>query len=393
MVNTVSILVLSDDSQAASIIGMFIEETGKFDWKGSVSDFTRAFEIIAAQEHIILIVDVDDRPEQKLDFITKVTETLPQCKVLIVSKEPTVELMVKLMRAGAKEFVSYPLIKSEFWAATDKLAKSFSNNAKETSRCRIISIFSNKGGIGKTSIATNLALEIAKTTKENVALVDLNFQLGDVTTFLDIKPSFNISYMIENMNKINDDFLLSTMEKYKNTSLYILADPPFFKMADDVTPKQIDKLINILSKTFAFIVIDSASTFDDKTVCALEKSDLILLTAVANLPAMRNCQRCLELFSKLGFSKEKVQILINRYMENDEVTADDVEKVLNKKIYWKIPNNYFTMMSSINKGIPVVEANPSSNVAKSYRDFSMFLTDNIFRADFENRIRENRKDD
>ena len=199
--------------------------------------------------------------------------------------------------------------------------------------------------------------------------------------------------MIENLGKINEDFLLSTLEKYKDTSLYVLADPPFFKMADDVSPKQIDRLITLLSKTFAFIVIDSASAFDDKTITALGKSDLVLLTAVANLPAMRNCQRCLELFSKLGFSNDKIQILINRYMENDEVTSDDVEQVLGKKIYWKIPNNYFTMMSAINKGIPVVELNPSSNVAKSYRDFSLFLTDNIFRADFENKLKNNRKDD
>ena len=393
MTESVSTLVLSDDAQAAGIIGMFLKELDKFDCRGYVSDLSQAYEIIASAKRILLVVDIDDRTEQKIDFVTKISAEMPDCKVLIVSENPSVELMVKLMRAGAREFVSYPLIKTEFLNSIQKLADSFDAPVKESSRCRIISVFSNKGGIGKTSIATNLALEIAKTTKENVALVDLNFQLGDVTTFLDLKPSFNISYMIENLGKINEDFLLSTLEKYKDTSLYVLADPPFFKMADDVSPKQIDRLITLLSKTFAFIVIDSASAFDDKTITALGKSDLVLLTAVANLPAMRNCQRCLELFSKLGFSNDKIQILINRYMENDEVTSDDVEQVLGKKIYWKIPNNYFTMMSAINKGIPVVELNPSSNVAKSYRDFSLFLTDNIFRGDFGNKLKNNRKDD
>lgn len=392
MNETVATLVLSDDSQAAGIINMYLKDAGAFDCKGTVSDFSQAFDIVSSCEKIILIVDIYDRTEQKIDFVTKITADIPTCKVLIVSETPSVELMVKLMRAGVREFVSYPIIKTEFFEVMNKLSSSFGCVEKDASRCRIITVFSNKGGIGKTSIATNLALEIAKTTKENVALVDLNFQLGDVTTFLDIKPSFNISYMLENLEKINGDFLLSTMEKYKDTSLYVLADPPFFKMADDVSTKQIEKLLAILSGTFAFIIIDASSAFDDKTVTALEKSDLILLTAVANLPAMRNCQRCLELFAKLGFPKEKVQILINRYMENDEVKSEDVEKVLDKKIYWQIPNNYFTMMSAINKGIPVVELNPSSNVAKSYRDFSLFLTDNIFRADFESRLRENRKD-
>lgn len=386
MVNNVSSIVLSDNLQTANIINMFIKDTSLFDCKGVVSDFSSCFDIVNSSPKTVLIVDMDTAAEQKIDFITKVSSEVSDCKILIVSENPSVELMVKLMRAGAREFVSYPLIRSEFEQIMKKMYDSFAGSFKEESKCRVISVFSNKGGIGKTSIATNLALEIAKTTRENVALVDLNFQLGDVTTFLDMRPSFNISYMLDNLDKINGDFLLSTMEKYKETSLYVLADPPFFRMADDVSPKQISKLIDILGRTFAYIIIDAASAFDDKTLTALEKSNIILLTAVANLPAMRNCQRCLELFEKLGYHKDKVQILINRYMENDEVTSADVEKVLGRKIYWRIPNNYFTMMSAINKGIPVVELNPSSNIAKSYRDFALYLTDNIFRADFERKM-------
>lgn len=382
----VSTVILSENPSSAAIIDMFLNELNIFNREGVFTDFSEIYNLVSKLDRCILIVDIDSNSDLKINFISKITDELPQCKVLIVSENPSVELMVKIMRAGAREFVSYPIIKTEFFDILNKLANSFESTVKEISKCKIISIFSNKGGIGKTSIASNLALEIAKTTKENVALVDLNFQLGDVTTFLDMKPSFNISYMLQNLDKINGDFLLSTMERYKDTSLYVLADPPFFKMADDVKPKQIERLISILSNTFAFIIIDAASAFDEKTLCALEKSDIILLTAVANLPAMRNCQRCLEFFNKLGYNKDKVQILINRFMENDEVKSEDVEKVLDKKIYWKIPNNYFTMMSAINKGIPVVELNPDSNLAKSYRDFSLFLTDNIFRADFEERL-------
>jgi len=201
----------------------------------------------------------------------------------------------------------------------------------------MFSIFSNKGGIGKTSIATNLALELAKTTKEKVALIDLNFQLGDITTFMDLNPSFNISYMLQNLDKINDDFLLSTLENYKQTSLYVLADPPFFKQAEDINPRQIVKLFNMLKETFSYIVVDAESSFDAKNIAALTESDLIFLVTIANLPALRNSQRCLELFDKLGFDSSKTQILLNRYMENDEVGEKDVEKVVGKKIYWKIP--------------------------------------------------------
>ena len=249
----------------------------------------------------------------------------------------------------------------------------------------MITVFSNKGGIGKTSVASNLALELAKITKENVALIDLNFRFGDITTFMDLHPSFNISYMLKNSDKLNKDFLLNTMEKYKNTSLYVLADPPVFKQAEDVSRKDIEKLISVLKETFSYIVVDTDSSFDSKTITALDNSDLLFLVTIVNLPALRNCQRCLDLFKKLGYDEEKVQILVNRYMENDEIKAEDVEKLLNKNIYWKIPNNYFTLMAAINKGVLVSEINPTSNVAVSYRELAMNISDSIYRKKLINK--------
>ena len=315
------------------------------------------------------------------------TKECKSCKVLALSDNPSVDLIIEIMRAGAKEFVPIPIIKSEFFESVNKLLSEF-NETKKTNNCKIISVFSNKGGIGKTSLATNLALELSKITKENIALIDLNFQMGDITTFLDLKPSFNISYMLENLDKINETFLLSTLERYKKTSLYVLADPPYFKQADNIQPRQITKLFNTLKETFSYIIVDAEASFEGKNIAALDNSDLVLLVSVANLPALRNTQRCLELFEKLGYDKEKVKIIINRYMENDEIKEADVEKVLSKKIYWKIPNNYFAIMTAINKGLPVSEINDSTNIARSYKDLAQYISDNLYKQNmvekFEN---------
>ena len=283
------------------------------------------------------------------------------------------------MRAGAKDFLSAPVIKNEFFEILNKIYNKLSSGADVDSKSRVITVFSNKGGIGKTSIASNLALELAKITKENVALVDLNFQFGDITTFLDLKPSFNISYVLENLEKMNSDLLLNTLERYKNTSLYVLADPPVFRQAENISKTQISKLIHLLKDAFSYIVIDAESGFDGKTVTALDNSDLIFLVTIVNLPALRNCQRILDLFEKLGYDTDKTQIVVNRYMENDEITIEDVEKVLNKDVYWKIPNNYFTLIGAINKGVSVAEINPESNVAVSYKELAMSVSDMVYR--------------
>ena len=138
--------------------------------------------------------------------------------------------------------------------------------------------------------------------------------------------------------------------------------------------------------TFSYVVVDTSGGFDSKAINALENSDLIFLVAIINLPALRNCQRCMELFDKLGLEDEKIQILINRYMENDEISAEEAEEVLGKNIYWKIPNNYFTMMSAINKGVPVSLINPDSNVALSYKHLALMVSDSVFRQNLAKKL-------
>lgn len=379
MTGDISAVILSDSVQTKNVLSLYLDEFAKFNLFDAGSDLSEIFNALSSMQKSVFIVDISRDTKKYLDFISEVSSACPMCKIIAVSDSPSVELIVKVMRAGAKDFLSAPVIKTEFYEILNKIYNKLSDGSDNDSKSRVITVFSNKGGIGKTSIASNLALELAKITKENVALVDLNFQFGDITTFLDLKPSFNISYVLENLEKMNSDLLLNTLERYKNTSLYVLADPPVFKQAENITKSQISKLILLLKNTFSYIVIDAESGFDGKTVTALDNSDLIFLVTIVNLPALRNCQRILDLFEKLGYDFDKTQIVVNRYMENDEITVEDVEKVLNKNVYWKIPNNYFTLMSAINKGVSVAEVNPESNVAVSYKELAMSVSDMVYR--------------
>ena len=388
----ISTIIVTDEFSTNEVIKLFVSEFDNLETVNynNYSDIVN--NISSIQDKSLLIVDLSTNKKEKLNLILNVTKECRNCKVLALSDNPSVELIIEVMRAGAKEFVPVPIIKNEFFEAIKKLVTEINEPVKKN-KCKIISVFSNKGGIGKTSLATNLALELAKITKENIALIDLNFQMGDITTFLDLKPSFNISYMLENLDKINETFLLSTLERYKGTSLYVLADPPYFKQADNIQPKQITKLFNTLKETFSYIIVDAEASFDGKNIAALDNSDLIMLVTVANLPALRNTQRCLELFEKLGYDKEKIKIVVNRYMENDEIKESDIEKVLSKDIYWKIPNNYFAIMSAINKGIPVSDINDTTNVSQSYKKLAQQISDNLYRQNmvekFENILNNN----
>ena len=389
----ISTVIISNEFSTKEVLKLFVSEFDNLETIDDFNNYSDIFNILASSKgKSLLIVDLSTNKIKNLDFILQVTKKCKNCKVLALSDNPSVELIIEVMRAGAKEFVPVPIIKNEFFEAIKKLVTEMNEPVKKN-KCKIISVFSNKGGIGKTSLATNLALELAKITKENIALIDLNFQMGDITTFLDLKPSFNISYMLENLDKINETFLLSTLERYKSTSLYVLADPPYFKQADNIQPRQITRLFDTLKETFSYIIVDAEASFDGKNIAALDNSDLIMLVTVANLPALRNTQRCLELFEKLGYDKEKIKIVVNRYMENDEIKEVDIEKVLSKDIYWKIPNNYFAIMSAINKGIPVSDVNDTTNVSQSYKKLAQQISDNLYRQNmvekFENILNNN----
>lgn len=386
MTNKTQTVIIDTQQQSIELLRLYLEELDYIEIVGEFTDITSGYNAVLEGRPDVVIIDISKKTDVAFDVIRKISANLEQCKIIVTSSNYSTDTVVKVMREGTREFLPKPIIKENLINSLNNLARQGARADEQNQKCRIISTFSNKGGIGKTSIAANLALELANITKEKVALIDLNLQLGDITTFLGINPSFDISYVVKNLSRIDETFLLSTLEKYKDTSLYVLADPPYLEQSKDISPEQIGTLLDTLKQTFSYIVVDTSADFSEKTVTALDRSDLILLISIANLPAIRNCQRCLDLFTRLGYEKEKTKVVLNRYMENDEIKSEDVEEVLDQKIYWKIPNNYFTIMSAINKGIPVGIVNPESNISQSYRELATIISDSMYKQTFSKKI-------
>lgn len=386
MTNKTQTIIIDTQPQSIELLRLYLEELDYIEILGEFTDITAGYNAILEGKPDVVIIDISKKTDVAFEVIRKISANLEECKIIVTSSNYSTDTVVKVMREGTREFLPKPIIKENLIYSLNNLARQGNRADEQNQKCRIISTFSNKGGIGKTSIAANLALELANITKEKVALIDLNLQLGDITTFLGINPSFDISYVVKNLSRIDETFLLSTLEKYKDTSLYVLADPPYLEQAKDISPEQIGTLLDTLKQTFSYIIVDTSADFSEKTVTALDRSDLILLISIANLPAIRNCQRCLDLFTRLGYEKEKTKVILNRYMENDEIKAEDVEEVLGQKVYWKIPNNYFTIMSAINKGIPVGIVNPESNISQSYRELATIISDSMYKQTFSRKV-------
>lgn len=370
-------VIIDPENNSRELILNYLAQIQDINITQEFNDVLTAMNFIIENRPNLIIVDISQKTQMALDIIVKISNSLKNSKIIVLSYDMSPEIVIKALRAGAREFLTKPLIEADFIQSVEKLKDLILGNINDTTKCKVITTFSNKGGIGKTAIATNLAVELANMTKERVALVDLNMQMGDITTFLDLNPSFDTAYVINNLERIDEGFLLSTLEKYGNSSLYVLADPPDLEQAEVITSDNITTLINVLRNVFSYIIIDTTASFDGKTITALDNSDLVLLITIINLPSVRNCQRCFDLFKRLGYTKDKIKIIVNRYMENDEIKVEDVEEVLGHPVYFKIPNNYFTIINAINKGLPVCEINPHSNIAKSFRELAALLSDNF----------------
>lgn len=376
------VIIMDRDETSRVILKDYLSEIEGVQLAAEFVEYDMTFDY-AAKNECIAVIDISDNELKAIEVISELNKVNKSAKIVAISNKTSTETIIKTMRAGAKEFITKPITKTQFSDTVRELSNSPQTNSGDNS-CKIISTFSNKGGIGKTSIAVNLAVEIAEMTKEKTALLDLNLQLGDVSTFLDLTPSFDVCYVVNNLANIDNTNITNALTRYKNTSLYVIADPINIEQSKEITAEQIKALIFELKKTFSYIIIDVGTNIDAKTTTALDMSDVILLTAIVNLPAVRNIQRCMNLFKNLNYPQEKIKLVLNRYMENEEIKTSDIEEAVHGKVFWKIPNNYLTMMSAINKGVPVSAVSPDANISVNFRDFASKITDYLITQNIKN---------
>ncbi len=187
-----SIIVLDSNANSREILKSFLEELGlKDDLKLFADYFSGVAEIKSQQTPPIVFVDISNETPDLIETVKNIR--LLTDKIVITSTDYSTDTIVKAMRLGAREFLPKPVIKNDLIRVVEMLSKPEAE--LEITASKIITVYSNKGGIGKTTIASNLAAEIAKTTHDKVALVDLNLQLGDISTFLNLNPSFDVAYV------------------------------------------------------------------------------------------------------------------------------------------------------------------------------------------------------
>jgi pilus assembly protein CpaE len=375
MSKPLSILIIDKDPVARAVIREAIGKIEQAEILAETDSLIYGYELVRQNHPSIVFLDIREELQQTLETAKRISSFFKEVIVVVSGYDIDIDGIKACMEAGIRDYIPRPFTPRDIKEVFDRhhLALSADGSGDETGR--IITVYSNKGGLGKTTIAVNLALALSESVNSPVALVDLNLQLGDITTFLDVEPKQTIVDIAHDIARVDASYLLGSLAEYKSnrSTLYVLADPLHVEDAEDVTSEQINAVLTVLRASFKYVVIDTTTSFDTKTLSALDLADDILMVSMVNLPCIRSSQRLLRLFDRLGYDRQKVKLVVNRYMPGEEITVDDVEETLEHSVFWKIPNTYFVVMSAINRGIPVSMVENSKDITNSFLELSYKL--------------------
>jgi pilus assembly protein CpaE len=364
--NRISCLIIETDQEAIRQIDILSKRIGAIEVRWKTHSVKTGIDIIRMHLPEMVIVGLGPTPEPAIASISMMSKDFPFLYLVALSDRTDSDLILRTIRAGAHDFLCKPVKEIDLRAAAEKASKLKATRKESVGRGgKILSVFSNKGGNGTTTIAANLADALVRLTGKKVAVVDLVLSHGDVTMFFNVNSSYSILDLAKNAEKADYDFLHTLLVRHAS-GVYVLADPPTIEDGEQISAAQVREVLSTLRSMFDYIVVDTPHQFDERTLTALEMSDIVLLVSLLNLPSLKNTQKCLELFGRIGLRDERVRLLLSRYLPNDEIPKESIEGIMNTPVFFSVPNDYPTVISSINRGKLLSEVAPDKEVTKSF---------------------------
>jgi pilus assembly protein CpaE len=339
-----------------------------------VPDRDSALARMREEHYDLVIIPLQDVDAVELLALEREIRKDPDVSVIGTAPAPDANLILRAMRAGVHEFLVSPPPAEELAGSVERLMR---RRVADTKKGELIAIYSGKGGIGTTTIAVNLAHALASArTDSRVALVDLVVAGGDVRVFLNIKPPYDLSHLVAKGKQVDGELLNSILTPVPGGvwALPTSENPEPEELFDGAT---IGSILDLLRANFAVTVADCEHHLSERTLTALDAADRILLVTDISVASLRSMQRTLGLCKRLGYPDNKLCVVVNRYQSADVLPLKDAEHLLQRSIYWQLPNDYRLAAAALTKGVPVAVEDPGSKLARSYHDLAVKLVGGV----------------
>lgn len=368
--NKIRVLIADDIKETRDIIKRILLNEEEFEVVGEASNGDETLKLIQKIKPDVVLMDINMPVLNGLEATEKITSLYPNIIVIIMSVQGESEYLKKAMLYGAKEYIIKPFnydtlvetIKVTYERYKSILSKITIEEEKRDGK--IITFFSSKGGVGKSVLSVNSAVEFSKTKK--TILIDMDLMFGDISMMVD---GANFKTMLDAIDDEQLDSYISFKQylfKY-NENLDILFAPKKPEAAEYIGKESIEKILNLIKNHYDLIIIDTGINFNDNTLYILDNSDYILFVSNMDIVSLKNTKLGLSVMKSLGYDSKKVKIVINSFTTEFGILIKDVEDVFKEKIFSVIPYDDKTVINSINNGKPFMDNNKllKSKIAKA----------------------------
>jgi len=310
----------------------------------------------------VVIVELDSDVEHALDLVEAISAD-NSVTVMVYSTRSDADMLVRCMRAGAREFLSLPIAPGTLEEAMVRamVRRPVARPAKKTAG-KLMVFIGAKGGSGVTTIATNFAVAIAQESRESAVLIDLSLPIGDAALGLGIHSEFSVVHALENVNRLDSNLFLKLLTKH-SSGLSVLAAPDMY-VPLKVTPEAVERLLAVARQIFDYVIVDAGSNLGLTSKALFKDAATVYLITQVSISELRNSQRLLREF--FTSSRLKPEIVLNRFTQRSlGIDEKEIGKALTQEPQWKVPSDYPTAMRAQNSAKALaLEDSPISRVIR-----------------------------
>ncbi len=332
-------------------------------------DYAGAVSALGEEDPEVVFVGLDADPVAGIETIRHLSRRFGSCRIVAFSHSSEGSLILKAIRGGAQEFLTLPVDPGELAAALRNVGTS-----REAAPCLTLAVAGATGGVGATNVAVNLAAVLAEDPRQSVVLVDLDLALGDVDVLLDVLPGQTLAEVLENVDRLDIGLLRRSLSRV-DSGLYVLPRPE--RVNDGVTLRAecLHRLMVQLKASFSRIVLDLSKSYSRLDGVALEHCDQAVLVTQLTLPSLRNVVRLQDAFQDIEGLDSRLQIVVNRCSFDSPVRLKKAEEIMEREIFWKLPNDYARIVDACNQGLPITVHHPKAEWSEALRAMAVRLTE------------------
>lgn len=320
----------------------------------------------------VVMLDLSMDPGPYFAFATELRRLRPTVRIIACSSLPSLdsELLLQAMRTGVQDFVSRPVSHAELEETLNRFVQEF-GETEVLARDRVFIVQGSKGGVGASTVAVNLSVQLAKITQKRVGLLDLAFPLGMACLMLDLRPTFTVRDAIENLDRLDSHFISGLLVRHKS-GVEVLAGTSHAEEWCKLDPAAVVRLVNVAQSVFDYLVLDFGTMHTAEWKPVLTIARAILMVAQADVPSLWAVDRHLKDLQALGLDQEHLRLVINRWHRADNEALDKFEKSSKLSIFARLPNDFQQANTAINTGAPLSK-NHGDPLTTQYRQLAIQL--------------------